>query len=171
MIPLLVNINEIDVPIIFIKDFKESIEVIKDDVLVSIKSSTIGDKKCDMFLLMIKFGDGYNNIYDIWFNYAFQWHMDFLNRLLDCDRILLDFRDENNDRIKTIQINNTISEYIEEYIEVCEKDVLIKGQRENNIISIEKRKNYEKWIDEDVYNLMDKVYDDFSTIEELWENF
>lgn len=169
VIPLLVEVENEEVPIIFIKEYADYIKGVKDDVIVGVKNSIIGDKKAEVFLLMLRFG-GDECMYDIWFNYGFPWHADFLNKLTTSNRILIDFRDEDNERIKTIQIENTIGDSLHEYIANCNEEFLVKGSLEDNVISIDKKKKYECWKDDDVYYLMDQVFNDYDTIEDLWDN-
>lgn len=169
VIPLLVEVDSEEVPIIFIKECAEYIKDIKDNVVVGVKNSIIGDKKAEVFLLMLRFG-GDECMYDIWFNYGFPWHADFLNKLIISNRILIDFRNENNERIKTIQIENTIGDSLEEYIDNCNEELLVKGLSKDNVISVDRKKKYECWKDEDIYYLMDEVFNDYETIEDLWNN-
>ena len=70
------------------------------------------------------------NTYDLWLNYGFNWHFDFLNGLINLDKILIDFRDEDNNRIKTIEVCNTIKKDLEKYKESCEDSILIKEGKE-----------------------------------------
>src|SRR5699024_6809493 len=82
LIPLIVEINDKVVPIIFVKDYLEALKDIGDNVLVALKSSIISNKKLDLLLIMIRFDEREENTYDLWLNYGFNWHFDFLNGLI-----------------------------------------------------------------------------------------
>ena len=170
LIPLIVEVNDKVVPIIFVKDYLEALKDIGDNVLVALKSSIISNKKLDLLLIMIRFDENEENTYDLWLNYGFNWHFDFLNGLINLDKILIDFRDEENNRIKTIEVCNTIKKDLEKYKEACEESVLIKEGKEENIIKVVKRKKYESWNNEDALDLIDEVLEDYSSIQDMWEN-
>lgn len=170
LIPLIVEVNDKIVPIIFVKDYLEALKDIGDNVLVALKSSIISNKKLDLLLIMIRFDEREENTYDLWLNYGFNWHFDFLNGLINLEKILIDFRDEDNNRIKTIEVCNTIKKDLEKYKESCEDSILIKEGKEENIIKVVKRKKYESWNNEDALDLIDEVLDDYSSIQDMWEN-
>lgn len=170
LIPLVVELENKAVPIIFVKDYFEVLKDIEDNVLVGLKSSIISNNKLELLLIMLRFDEKIENTYDLWLNYGFNWHLEFLNELIKQDTILIDFRDEENNRVKTIYIINTIKEDIKEYKESCEKSSLIKESREDNIINVVKKKKYETWSNEEAIALINKVLDDFDSVEEMWYN-
>lgn len=170
IIPLVVSLEDKDIPIIFIKDYESEIIKIDDNCMVGVKSTTIGNKKVNLYLLILKFGDNYEHIYDLWFNYGFEGHKEFLKLLYTEDRIIIDFRDENNERIKTLQIDNTIIPHLESYINHSEELIVVKERRESNIITLGKVEKHTTWKENDVFRLMDKVFEDYSSIEDLWDN-
>ena len=59
---------------------------------------------------------------------------------------------------------------LEKYKESCEDSILIKEGKEENIIKVVKRKKYESWNNEDALDLIDEVLDDYSSIQDMWEN-
>ena len=134
LIPLLVEVDNNVLPIIFVKDYLELLNDLKDEVLIALKSSIISNKKIDLFLVMLRFDNRKDATYDLWFNYGFEWHFEFLNSLIKSDRILVDFRDEENNRVKTIELNNTIIEDLIKYKNECESNILVKEGKEENII-------------------------------------
>lgn len=170
LIPLLVEVDDRVVPIIFVKDYLYALEDIGDNVLVALKSSIISNKKLDLFLIMIRFDNNEENTYDLWLNYGFNWHFEFLNNLINSDNILIDFRDEDNNRVKTIEVENTIIEDLKKYKESCEECVLMKEGKEDNIIRVNKIRKCEAWNNEDALELIDEVLEDYDSIEDMWEN-
>ena len=170
LIPLIVEVNNSKMPIIFVKDYLNVLEGIEDNVLVALKSSIISNKKLDLFLIMIRFYENKENTYELWLNYGFNWHFDFLKELIEQENILLDFRDENNNRVKTICVFNTLKEDIKRYKEACEESILIKEGKEDNIIRIGKKKKYENWSNEEAIALINEVLEDYESIEDMWEN-
>lgn len=170
LIPLLVEVDDKNVPIIFVKDYLDCLCHIGDNVLVGLKSSIISNKKLDLFLMMIRFDDKEENTYDLWLNYGFDWHFEFLNNLIKSERILIDFRDEYNNRIKTIEVENTIKSDLINYKNQCEMFILVKEGKEDNLIKINKVKRYENWNNDEALSLIDEVLDGYESIEDMWEN-
>lgn len=170
IIPLVVSLEDKGIPIIFIKDYESEIIKIDDDCIVGVKSSTIGNNRVNLYLLILKFGDDYEHIYDLWFNYGFEGHKEFLKLLYTEERIIIDFRDENNERIKTLQIDNTITPHLESYINDSEELIVVKEGKENNIITLGKVEKHTTWKENDVFTLMDKIFVDYPSIEDLWNN-
>lgn len=170
LIPLLVEVDDKNVPIIFVKDYLDALCDIGDNVLVGLKSSIISNKKMDIFLMMIRFDNKEENTYDLWLNYGFNWHFEFLNNLINSERILIDFRDEYNNRIKTIEVENTIKSDLIKYRDECESIVLVKDGKEDNVIMINKIKKYKNWNNDEALDLMDEVLSDYDSLEDMWEN-
>lgn len=168
--PLLVEVDNEVLPIIFVKDYLEVLGDLKDEVLVGLKSSIISNKKIDLFLVMLRFDNREDTTYDLWLNYGFQWHFEFLNALLKSNRILIDFRDEENNRVKTIELNNTIIEDLTKYKNECESTILVKEGKEENIIMVNNIKKYETWNNDEALELMDEVLEDYESIEDMWDN-
>lgn len=170
LIPLLVEVDDKVVPIIFVKDYLEALNEIGDSVLVALKSSIISNSKLDILLVMVRFDNHEENTYDLWLNYGFNWHFEFLNNLINSDKILIDFRDEENNRIKTIEVENTIKKDLVKYKKSCEESILVKEGKEDNVIRVNKVKKYESWRNEDALELIDEVLDDYDDIEDMWDN-
>lgn len=170
VIPLVVAVDEKDIPIIFIKDYEEEIHKIDDECMVGVKSTTIGNKQVNLYLLVFKFGEDFEHIYDMWFNYSFQGHKEFLKLLYEEDRIIVDFRNEENERIKTIQVDNTIREHIESYINESKELVVVKESTADNVITLGKVEKYKTWNENSMLKLIDKIFDDYPSVEDLWLN-
>ncbi|WP_160671221.1 hypothetical protein [Clostridium sp. C8-1-8] len=167
--PLVVGIEENLFPIIIIKERKEDLVSINEDTPIGIKSTSIGDKKCNVYAIIIKFGENFDNIYDIWFDYGDDNHKDFLELLRKQHRVVVDFRDENNERHITLEFENTVKEHIDDYIEKCSEKILIKKDKNDNLIKLEKVEKHTTWEDDDIEDLMDKIFGDYPSIEDLWE--
>lgn len=166
--PLVIGIKDDLFPIVVIKEYREDLVNIKSDHYVGVKSTSVGNEKVNLYLLILKFGEGFNNFYDIWFNYGYDNHREFLNLLKEHDRIIIDFRDENNEKFITLQLENTIKDHIDSYISQCNDIKIVKGEIVDNVIQLDKLEKYTTWNDDDVYDLMDKIADDYPTCEELW---
>lgn len=170
IIPLLVMVGGEDVPMFFVKDYKKTIEVIEENDIIALKNSIIGTDDCLLFLLIFKFANSFETTYDVWFNYGEEWHNDFLNILKGSKRMVIDFRDENNERVKTVEIENTVKEIVEDYITKCSENILYKSGKNNNIIKLEKVEKYKTWNIDDVNNMLDNMFDSYDSIEDLWDN-
>lgn len=170
LIPLLVEVDNEVLPIIFVKDYLEVLSDLRDDLLVALKSSIISNQKIDLLLIMLRFDDKEDNTYDLWLNYGFKWHFEFLNALINSNRILIDFRDEENNRIKTIEVENTIKEDLNKYKDRCENTILVKESKEDNIIRVNNIKKYERWKDDEALDLIDEVLEDYESINDMWDN-
>ncbi|WP_297517419.1 hypothetical protein [uncultured Clostridium sp.] len=170
IVPLLVEIQGEDIPIFFVKDYKEVLDIIKENELIALKNSIIGTDDCILFLLMFKFAQSFETTYDVWFNYGELWHQEFLDTLKKSDRIIIDFRDENNERIKSIEMENTVSNVTQEYIDKCNESVVSKGLKDDNIISLVKRPRYETWDIEVATDLLENMFESYETIEDLWSD-
>ena len=166
--PVVVEVKGNQVPVIIIKDYKQKLSEVKEDELVGLKSSSMGNKKASLFLMILKFGDNFENTYDVWFDYVFELHRNFLSLLQKQDRIIIDFRDEENERYITLELENTIKEHITYYIDLSEEEVLVKQEKIENIISLNKIKRYTIWSEKESFEIMDKIFEDYPTIEELW---
>ncbi|SHI36017.1 hypothetical protein SAMN02745163_00087 [Clostridium cavendishii DSM 21758] len=170
VIPLIVEVKDEELPIIFIKDYESNLHNIEDECIVGIKSSNIENKDIMLYLLMLKFGEDYEAIYDIWFNYGLEGHREFLNTIKYKDRILIDFRSEDNERIKTIEIQNTIKGDLQKYIDNSEDEIIAKEGKVSNVITLGKIKKYKSWDENKMNDLIDKVCGDYDSIEDLWLN-
>lgn len=170
VLPLVVEVNEEALPIFFIKDYKETIQHIKEDELVAMKSSIIGDGKCFLLLILFKFNNDFETTYDLWFNYSYEWHNDFLNTLNKEERIIIDFRDENNERVKTIEVKNKIQDTLSEYIEKAEEETIEKEFSEEKVVYLTRTKRYKTWKDKEADEIMETIFQRYESIEELWEN-
>lgn len=170
-IPLVVSLNEVDVPFIFIKDYKELLEGINDEVDVRIKTAYIENNKVTLLLILLKIGDMEESIYDMWFEFGNKMQREFLQKLLEQQEIVLDVRDENNDRLCCLSISNELILPIEEYIHKVEEKILVRGERSGNIISLENIEKYNSWNEDDVGNLLETIFMDYDSLEELWDNF
>ncbi|GFP76889.1 hypothetical protein [Clostridium fungisolvens] len=168
--PLVVGLEDALYPIIIIKEMKEDLLSIGVDTPMGVKSTSIGDKKANVYAIILKFGEDFENIYDIWFNYGDENHQDFLKLLRDQHRIVIDFRDENNERYLTLEFENTVREHIDDYIEKCSEKMLVRSEKDNNVIKLNSLEKYNIWNDDDIENLMDKIFTDYPSIEELWED-
>lgn len=169
--PLVIEVENKLLPIIIVKEYEEDIQWITDNIAVGLKSTCIGNSNVDIYLMVLKFGEGYSNIYDLWFNYGYENHREFLSLILNEKRIVIDFRNENNERVNTIEIDNTINEHILDYFRKSTEKKVVKGDKEGNVISINTISKYKAWSEEEVFELMDKVFADYPSIEELWINF
>ncbi|MGL4655983.1 MAG: hypothetical protein ACRCWM_08870 [Sarcina sp.] len=170
IIPLLVEIEGEDVPIFFVKDYKEVLEPIKENDIIALKNSIIGTDECTLFLLMFKFAQSFETTYDVWFNYGELWHQEFLEVLKESDRLIIDFRDENNERLKSIEIENTVTSVTKEYIDRCMESITCKGVKDDNIISLVNKPRYETWDIESANDLLENMFESFESIEELWDD-
>ena len=170
IIPLLVEIEGKDIPIFFVKDYKEVLEPINENEIIALKNSIIGTDDCILFLLMFKFAQSFETTYDVWFNYGELWHQEFLETLKHADRIIIDFRDENNERMKSVEMENTVSDVTQEYIEKCMEDVTRKGMKDENIISLVRKPRYETWSIDTANELLENMFEEYESIEELWDN-
>lgn len=169
-LPLVVNVNDSDVPIFFIKDQKETIENINEEELVAMKSSILGDNRCFLLLILFKFNNDFSTAYDVWFNYAYDWHKDFLKVLNYSEKIIIDFRNEDNERVKTIEIKNEIKNTLSEYINKSEEFTIIKESSDDKVIHVLSDKRYKLWKDEDADKITDAIFDSYDSIEDLWNN-
>ncbi|MGL4453348.1 MAG: hypothetical protein ACRCTZ_19470 [Sarcina sp.] len=170
IIPLLVEVDGKDVPIFFVKDYKEVLEPIKENDIIALKNSIIGNDECTLFLLIFKFAQSFETTYDAWFNYGELWHQEFLETLKESDRLIIDFRDENNERLKSIEIENTVTEVTKEYIGKCMENVVCKGIKNDNIISLVNKHKYQTWTMDMANDLLDNMFESFESIEELWND-
>ena len=170
-VPLVVNFNGKDVPFIFIKDYGDILENISQEVDIRIKTAYIENKKVTMLLILIKIGDVEESIYDMWFDYGNKIQREFLEKLLGEQEIVLDVRDENNERLCCLSINNELILPIEEYIHKVNKTQLVRGETKENIIFLENIEKYNYWSEEDVGDLLESVFSDYENLEELWDNF
>lgn len=168
--PLVIEVDHKLMPIIIVKEYDKDIKGIMDNMEVGVKSTCIGNKKVNIYLMILKFGQNFDNIYDLWFNFGYKNHRDFLELLLEEKRIVIDFRNENNERVITIEIENTVTEHILDYFEKCKEKRIVRGNKNNNIITINNICKYEMWKEEDIFELMDKIFDDYPSIEDLWNN-
>ncbi|MGL4760304.1 MAG: hypothetical protein ACRCWG_02500 [Sarcina sp.] len=170
IIPLLVEVEGKDVPIFFVKDYKVVLEDIKGNDVIALKNSIIGTDDCLLFLLMFKFAQSFETTYDVWFNYGELWHQEFLETLKTADKIIIDFRDENNERIKSIEIESTVASIAKEYIEKCTKETVCKGIKDENIISLIRKPKYETWNIDVANELLENMFEEYESIEELWDS-
>lgn len=170
IMPLLVEVNEKEVPIFFVKDYKEVLDPIKENDIIALKNSVIGNEECILFLLIFKFAQNFETTYDVWFNYGELWHQEFLETLKHADKLIIDFRDENNERLKSIEIENTVTEVTNEYINKCMESITCKGMKDDNIISLVNKPRYETWTMEMANDLLDNMFESFESIEELWND-
>ncbi|MGL4991220.1 MAG: hypothetical protein ACRC57_08715 [Sarcina sp.] len=170
IIPLLVEMDNEDIPIFFIKDYANILEIVEDTDMIALKNSIIGTDECLMFLLIFKFADNFETTYDVWFNYGELWHNEFLNRLKDSQRIIIDFRDENNERVKSIEIKNTVANITKEYIDRCNDVIVEKGSSSNNIINLVQKHKYETWSMDVIDDFLESMFDSYESIEELWND-
>lgn len=170
VLPLIVKVDNRDIPIFFIKDYRETLENIKEEELVAMKSSILGDNKCFLLLMLFKFNDDFDTTYDTWFNFGYQWHKEFLEILKDSENIIIDFRDEENERVKTIEVKNEIKETLEEYIKKSEETSILKESTEDKVIYISAEKRHRIWKEEDVDKMIDAIFESYDSIEELWKN-
>lgn len=170
-VPLVVGINGEDIPFIFIKEYKELLEDINDEVDIRIKTAYIENKKVVMLLILLKIGDNEDNIYDLWFEYGNKIQRQFLQKLSKEQEIVLDIRAEDNERICCLSINNELALPIEEYIDKVEKKKLSKGMKNGNVIFLEDKEKYTLWNNDDVNYLLETVFNDYENLEELWDNF
>lgn len=168
VIPLLVELEGEEVPIFFVKDYHDVLEKIEETDMMALKNSILGTDECILFLIMFKFAESYDTTYDLWFNYGELWHNEFLHKLKDSSRIIIDFRDEDNERIKSIEIENTLGETCEEYIAKCSETVVQKGKTEDNIITLESKKRFELWNIDIANDFLDNMFEVYESIEELW---
>ena len=168
IIPLLVELEGEDVPIFFVKDYSNVLEDLKETDVMALKNAILGTDNCILFLIMFKFADSFETTYDVWFNYGEIWHSEFLNKLRTASRMIIDFRNEDNERVKSIEIENTVSPICIEYIDKCNETIITKGIKEDNIISLIKKKRFEIW-DLDIANeFLDDMFEEYESIEELW---
>lgn len=170
VLPLVVEVNDEVLPIFFIKDYKDTIKNIREDELVAMKSSIVGDGKCFLLLILFQFNNDFETTYDLWFNYSYEWHNDFLNVLNKEERMIIDFRDENNERVKTIEVKNKIKDTLDEYMKKAEEETIEKESSEEKIVYLSRKKRYETWKEEDADKIMETIFDSHESIEELWEN-
>lgn len=174
IVPLVVEIEKEqdieEIPIMFVKDYKQTLDTFKDDESISIKGSIIEKNNVALMLIMIMFGKSYETTYDVWFDYGFVMHKEFIDKSLKESRIILDFRDEENNRIKTIEIENTLKKQMEDYIEKSSESIMIKEPINEKVIGLVKKSKFQIWNDELVFNLMDDVFDEYESIEELWDS-
>ena len=166
--PVVVEIKGKYVPVIIIKDYKEKLMKVKEDELVGLKSSSMGNKNASLFLIVLKFGDDFENTYDVWFDYVFELHRNFLSLLQKENRIIVDFRNEENERYITLELENTIKEHIDYYNDLAEEEILVKNEKVENLINLEKVKRYTNWSEKESFEIMEKIFEDYPTIEELW---
>ena len=170
IIPLLVTINSENIPVFFVKDYRKTIDIIGDNEIIALKNSIIGSNDCLLFLLMFKFADNFQTTYDIWFNYAEDLHKDFLNALKESTRMVVDFRDENNQRVKSIEIENSVGKIVNEYINRASEKILYKGNKDENIINLEKIERYKLWTIEEINQMLDNIFESYDDIEQLWDD-
>ncbi|WP_207643341.1 hypothetical protein [Clostridium massiliamazoniense] len=170
VLPLIVEVNDEILPIFFIKDYKDTIKDIREDKLVAMKSSIVGDGKCFLLLILFQFNNDFETTYDLWFNYSYEWHNDFLNVLNKEERMIIDFRDENNERVKTIEVKNKIKDTLDEYMKKAEEETIEKEFSEEKIVYLSRKKRYETWKEDDADKIMETIFDSHESIEELWEN-
>lgn len=170
IIPLLVTINSENIPVFFVKDYRKTIDIIGDNEIIALKNSIIGSNDCLLFLLMFKFADNFQTTYDIWFNYAEDLHKDFLNALKESTRMVVDFRDENNERVKSIEIENSVGKIVNEYINRASEKILYKGNKDENIINLEKIERYKLWTIEEINQMLDNIFESYDNIEQLWDD-
>ncbi|MGL4741531.1 MAG: hypothetical protein ACRC41_12115 [Sarcina sp.] len=170
ILPLLVDVKGTDVPIFFVKDHRNILEYIENTEMIALKNSIIGTDECLLFLLIFKFDNNFETTYDVWFNYGEAWHQEFLDSLKESNRIIIDFRDENNELIKSIEIENTVNEVCKEYIERCNANVIAKGDKIDNLIKLSTKKKYQTWNIEIVNDLLENMFDFYGSIEELWND-
>lgn len=170
IIPLLVEIDKKEIPIFFVKDYKEVLEPIEENDIIALKNSIIGNEECILFLLIFKFAQNFETTYDVWFNYGELWHQEFLEVLKESDRLIIDFRDENNERLKSIEIENTVTDVTKEYIEKCMESVICKGNTDENIISLVSKPKFKTWTTDMANDLLDNMFESFESIEELWND-
>ena len=170
IIPLLVTINSEYIPVFFVKDYRETINLIADNDIIALKNSIIGSNDCLLFLLMFKFADNFQTTYDVWFNYSEDLHKDFLNALKTSTRMVVDFRDENNERVKSIEIENSVGKVVNEYINRASEKILYKGNKDENIINLEKIERYKLWTTEEINEMLDNIFESYDDIEQLWDD-
>ena len=168
--PLLIGVEGCEIPIFFVKDYKEVLDGINENNSISIKNSIVGNDECILFLLIFKFAQDFKSTYDIWFNYGEPWHKEFLDVLKDTTRIIVDFRDENNKRFKSIEIENRVANVTGEYVEKCVENIICKGNKEDNIISLVNKPKYKTWNMEIANDLLDNMFESFESIEDLWND-
>lgn len=170
IMPLLVAMENEDVPIFFVKDYEEVLAPIEDNDIIALKNSIIGTDDCLLFLLIFKFADSFETTYDVWFNYGEVWHNEFLEKLKESKRIIVDFRNENNERIKSIEIENTVATVSKEYIDKCNDIVVKKGKTDENVISLVQKHKYETWNIDVVDDFLENMFESYESIEELWDD-
>lgn len=170
-VPLVVNFNGKDVPFIFIKDYKDLLDYISQEVDIRIKTAYIENKKVTILLILIKIGEVEESIYDMWFDYGNKVQRDFLQKLLHEEEIVLDVRDETNERLCCLSINNELVLPIEEYVHRVNKIKLAKGETDGNVIFLQNVEKYNYWNEDDVADLLENVFMDYEDLEELWDNF
>lgn len=170
IMPLLVGVENNEIPIFFIKDYKDTLSEIEENDVIALKNSIIGTDDCLLFLLIFKFADSFETTYDVWFNYGELWHNEFLNNLKDSKKVIIDFRDENNERVKSIEIENTVGQVTSEYIDRCNHMVVRKGERDDNIINLVQKHKYETWDMEVVNDFLENMFESYESIEALWHD-
>lgn len=170
VLPLNVEVGNEIIPIFFVKDYKDTLEEINEEELVSMKNSILSDDKCFLLVMLFKFNNDFNTTYDLWLNYGYKWHSEFIEGLLNSNRIIIDFRDENNGRIKTIEVNNEIKETLKDYVKKSEEVSIFEENREETVIYLGSKKRYEIWDEEDADTLIDAIFERYDSIEELWNN-
>ncbi|MGL5820041.1 MAG: hypothetical protein ACRCYE_00145 [Sarcina sp.] len=170
ILPLLVDIQGTKVPTFFVKDYRNILEYIENTEMVALKNSIIGTEDCLLFLLIFKFDNKFETTYDVWFNYGEVWYQEFLACLKDANRIIIEFRDEKDEHIKSIEMKNTVNEVCAEYIERCNENIIFKGEKINNLIELSVKKKYQTWDIEIANDLLEYMFDLYGSIEELWND-
>lgn len=107
----------------------------------------------------------------MWFDYGNKVQRDFLQKLLHEEEIVLDVRDETNERLCCLSINNELILPIEEYVHRVNKIKLVKGETDGNVIFLQNVEKYNYWNEDDVADLLENVFMDYEDLEELWDNF